>query len=95
MKRHNTIDDFKFKNDEVYLFHTDDPNCPGNSSLWALINEFDGYSLRIESYTTNLRTFTLWRPLPAIYRYCRLASRRELREFISNYAYYEVLQYCR
>ncbi len=95
MKKHDTIEDFRFKKDEVYLFHTDDPDCPGDSSLWALINEFDGDSLHIESYTTNLRTFTLWKPLPVKYRYCRLATRNELCEFISNYAYYEVLQSCR
>lgn len=95
MKKHNTIDDFKFKNEEVYLFHPNDPSCPNSTSLWALIFEFDGDSLRVESYTTDLRTFTLWKPLPPKYKYCRMATREELRQFISNYAYYEALQSCR
>lgn len=92
MKKHNTIDNFNFKNGEVYLLHTDDPDCPSDGSLWVLISESDEDSLRIESYSSNLRTFTLWKPLPTKYKYCRLATRVELREFISNYAYYEALQ---
>ena len=95
MKKHNTIEGFKFRKGEVYMLHTDNPDCPSDSSLWALISESDEEALRIESCSTNLRTFTLWKPLPAEYKYCRLTTRGELREFISNYAYYEALQSCR
>lgn len=95
MKKHNTIEGFKFKKGEVYMLHTDNPDCPNDSSLWALISESDEDALRIESCSTNLRTFTLWKPLPTEYKYCRLTTRVELREFISNYAYYEALQSCR
>lgn len=95
MKKHNTIDGFNFKNGEVYLLHANDPNCPSDGSLWALISESDEAALRVESCSSNLRTFTLWKPLPTKYKYCRLATREELREFISNYAYYEALQSCR
>ena len=91
MKKFGTTDNFDFRSGEIYLFHTDDPNCPSDSSLWAKIFEDN----RIEAYTTDLRTFTLWKPLPAKYRYCRLATREELRDFITGYAYYEALQSCR
>lgn len=92
MKKHNTIEGFKFRKGEVYMLHTDNPDCPSDSSLWALISESDEEALRIESSSTNLRTFTLWKPLPTEYKYCRLTTREELHEFISNYAYYEALQ---
>ncbi len=91
MKSYGTIEDFNFKNGEVYLFHTDDPNCPNDSSLWAQFFENN----RIEAYTTDMRTFTLWKPLPAGYKYFRQATREELRDFSTQYAYYEALQSCR
>lgn len=71
MKKHNTIEGFKFRKGEVYMLHTDNPDCPNDSSLWALISESDEDALRIESCSTNLRTFTLWKPLPTEYKYCR------------------------
>ena len=95
MRSHNTIGNYRFEKDEVYLFHACDPDCPSDSSLWALINDFDGNSLRIESSTTDLQTFVRWKPLPAKYRYCRPATRDELREFATAYAYSEALQSCR
>lgn len=88
MKSNRKIEDFKFKDGEVYLFHTDDPNCPSDSSLWAQFFENN----RIEAYTTDLLTFTLWKPLPTKYKYFRQATRQELRDFSTNYAYYEALQ---
>lgn len=53
MKKHNTIEGFKFRKGEVYMLHTDNPDCPNDSSLWALISESDEDALRIESCSTN------------------------------------------
>ena len=45
--------------------------------------------LSLESSSHNLRSFRHWHILPEEYRYCRRASRHELRDYISGLIYNE------
>ena len=74
---------------ELYLFHVSDPSCPPNESLWGVLDFVDGERLVLESYTLDQRCFVLWRTLPEAYRYCRRATREELRDYTYNIALYE------
>lgn len=74
---------------ELYLFHTTDPFCPASSSLWGVYDKCECGRIYLESSSRNQRTFRIWHSLPKHYRYCRLASRPELRDYIWNLSYCE------
>lgn len=78
-----------FRAGEVYLFHRSDSRCPGSSSLWGQYDKHYRGRLYLESSSHNLRTFRHWHILPEEYRYCRRASRHELRDYISGLIYNE------
>ena len=78
-----------FRAGEVYLFHRSDSRCPGSSSLWGQYDKQYRGRLYLESSSHNLRTFRHWHILPEEYRYCRRASRHELRDYISGLIYNE------
>lgn len=69
---------------DVYLFHATNPRCPNSSSLWAMIASQQGARVLLESSTEDQRRFSMWRPLAIRYRYCRLATRSELRDYMVN-----------
>lgn len=48
--------------------------------------------LYLESSSQDLQHFRFWHPLPWGYRYLRPANRRELRDYIFNFTYYECQQ---
>lgn len=73
-----------FKVGEVYLFHTDNPQCPDAESLWGLYDRHDGGSIFLESCSTDQKRFSKGRRLPAQYRFCRLSTRDELRDYMAN-----------
>ncbi len=73
-----------FKVGEVYLFHTDDPRCPDAESLWGLYDRHDGGSVRLESCSMDQKHFSKGRHLPEQYRFCRLSTRSELRDYMVN-----------
>ena len=79
-----TVKHCNFKVGEVYLFHTDDPRCPDTESLWGLYDRHDGNSIRLESCSTDQKNFSKDRRLPAQYRFCRLSTRGELRDYMVN-----------
>lgn len=68
-----------FKVGEVYLFHTDNPQCPDSESLWGLYDKHEGNSICLESCSLDQKHFSKGRCLPAEYRFCRLSTRDELR----------------
>lgn len=72
------------ESDELYLFHPSDPLCPAESSLWGLYDRSEEGVIYLEHSTTDQRHFQLWRRLPKHYRYCRLATRSELRDYMYN-----------
>lgn len=74
---------------EVYLFHSSDPSCPCDSSIWGVFDKMEGSTIYLESHSLDLRYFRLWSPLPIKFRYVRLATRSELRDYIYNLAAWE------
>ncbi len=83
-----TADD-AFESGELYLFHPTDPSCPASESLWGLFDKAAEGRLFLESSSSDLLCFDLWHPLPAEYRYGRLATRAELRDYAFALAAYE------
>ena len=76
------VDMAEFECGEVYLFHPTDLCCNAETSLWGLYGEStsDG-SVVLEAASRDLRQFRLWVCLPSAYRFCRQATRVELRDF--------------
>lgn len=79
-----------FKIGELYLFHTDDPRCPDAESLWGLYDRHDRGSICLESCSTNQKHFSKGRHLSEQYRFCRLSTRGELRDYMANSIYSEI-----
>ena len=79
----------QFEIGELYLFHRKNSRCPSISSLWGIFNGYKEGRLSLESSSHNLRSFRHWHILPEEYRYCRRASRHELRDYISGLIYNE------
>lgn len=74
---------------ELYLFHRTIPACPADSSLWGVFDKRADATLYLESSSTDLIHFTRWHPLPEGYRYCRRATRSELRDYTGNLSWTE------
>lgn len=79
-----TIEECRFCEGEVYLFHKSDSHCPADSSLWGTFNRYDEDGVHLEILTTDCAFFRYWRLLPASYRYCRLATHEEERYFFTE-----------
>ena len=76
----------------LYLFHRNDRRCPAADSLFGLIDTMSMGIIYLESSSRDLRRFRLWHRLPKHYRYHRLASRSELRDYLFNLACCECLE---
>lgn len=74
---------------ELYLFHRTDRRCPEDGSLWGVFDRCDGPVIRLESSSRDLFAFDMWHALPEGYRYFRLSTREELRDYASNLAWFE------
>jgi len=77
---------------EVYLFHRTDPDCPADGSLYGIFDKGTSDAIYLESSSLDLEQFRHWHRLAEDYRYCRPATRSELRDFIFNLACDECLQ---
>ncbi len=86
---HSNNNRLRFRTGEVYLFHPSLPHCPTKSSLWGVFDRTSSGVIPLESSSRDLQSFRLWHPLPAQYRYCRLATRTELREYVAALMWYE------
>lgn len=74
-----------FECGEVYLFSIDDPACPPENSLWGMFGHIsDTGSVWLEAATSDLICFRVGYELPPHFKFCRLASRGELRDFAFN-----------
>ena len=91
MKQQNRFNQ-SFIPGEVYLFHCTDPECPTDGSLYGIIDKETSDAIHLESSSSDLQTFRHWYRLAEDYRYCRMASRSELRDYIFNLACDECLQ---
>lgn len=66
---------------EVYLFHSTDRCCPADGSLWGIFDKKIGGEIYLESSSRDLFGFRYWHRLSRKYRYCRLSTRDELRDY--------------
>ena len=74
---------------ELYLFHCTEHSCTSSGCLFGIFDKEVSGIIYLESSSWDLRHFRLWHRLPQCYRYSRLATRSELRDYIFNLAYYE------
>lgn len=79
----NRIAETTFEEGEVYLFHSSDAACPAESSLWGVFGNRSRTQIFLESSAAaDLEHFVLYGLLPIDYRYCRMASRAEMRDYV-------------
>ncbi len=92
----NTTKDPRFTIGELYLFNRTSPACPAEESLWGVFDKKEGGTIYLESSSLDLKRFRVWHPLPVGYRYIRLATRAELRDYemqLSRYEYHMELRH--
>lgn len=78
------IQQISFKVGEVYLFHPANSQCPNEESLWGLYDKCEENTVYLETCSWDHRHFFRGQRLPVEYRFCRLATREELRDYIVN-----------
>lgn len=69
---------------ELYLFHCEESVCPAESSLWGVYDRREDGMIYLENSTLDHCHFRMWYPLPVSYRFYRLATRSELRDYMYN-----------
>ena len=74
---------------ELYLFHISDPTCPAASSLWGVFDYRKESKIFLETSSFDLMTFRYRHPLPASYRFLRLATRTEAMDYMYNLGAWE------
>lgn len=79
----------RFTEGEIYLFNRNDPTCPAEGSLWGVFDKRIEDTIYLESSSLNLQDFRKWHLLPIDYRFCRLATRSELRDYTANLSWFE------
>lgn len=89
MKKRKLTQATQFRIGDLYLFHTSNPRCPSSSSLWGFYDKRINGVIYLEHSSYNLHNFSLWHPLHTLYRYCRLATRNELRDYMYNLGWFE------
>lgn len=89
MKKRIICKKTKFRIGDLYLFHPNNPLCPPDESLWGFYDRTSMDNIYLEHSTINLQNFILYHILPKQYRFYRLATRSELRDYMYNLGYYE------
>lgn len=84
MKKRKLTANTIFRIGDLYLFHPNNPRCPAKTSLWGFHNKTSKGVIYLEHSTEDLRHFRLWHSLPQCYRYYRLATGDELRDYMYN-----------
>lgn len=74
----------RFESGELYLFHRGNKRDTSNDSLWGVFDKRIGKRIYLESSSGDLRHFRLWHPLPKCYRCRRLATRSEIRDYVTG-----------
>lgn len=80
---------FCLESGSLYLFHRTDRSCPPHGSLWGIFDKVAEGSVCLESSTLDMRSFRLWHAVDGSYRFCRLATPAELRDYVANLICYE------
>ena len=84
MKRRKLTPTSEFRLGDLYLFHPCNPLCPASSSLWGFYDKRIKGVIYLEHSSHNLHNFHHSHSLPKHYRYYRLATRSELRDYMYN-----------
>ncbi len=84
MKKRTYVHRSSFRIGELYLFHTNHPLCPSATSLWGFYDKTKDGSIILEHSTQDLHHFRLRHYLSKRYRYYRLDTRAELRDYMYN-----------
>ena len=84
MKRRKLTANTIFRIGDLYLFHPNNPRCPAKTSLWGFYDKTTNGVIYSEHSTEDLRHFRSWHRLPQCYRYYRLATCDELRDYMYN-----------
>ena len=95
MKKRIICSKSKFRVGDLYLFHTDNPLCPPEESLWGFYDMTSMDNIYLEHSTIDHNHFKLSHKLPKRYRFYRLATRSELRDYMYNLGVWEVMINCR
>ena len=82
MKKRRPISDAILRFGELYLFHSHNPHCPSESSLWGFFDKRINTIIYLEHSTLDLCNFKLCHKLPQKYKFYRLATRDELRDYM-------------
>ena len=88
-----SIDQIEFETGELYLFSTSEYNSSEEECLWGVFDKTEPAKVCLETSSRNMVTFKKFVNLPPEYRYCRLASRDELRDYTYNQGCYESRSY--
>lgn len=67
---------------ELYLFHPNSPHCPPSTSLWGFYDKTRNGRIYLEHSTLDLCHFQSWHKLSKRYRFYRLSTRDELRDYM-------------
>lgn len=78
-----------FEVGELYLFSDGESHAEGEGVLWGVFDTIERGCVMLESSSRDGYNFALWRSLPEEYRFCRLATRNELRDYFFNLALHE------
>ncbi len=87
MKKRKLTPATKFRIGDLYLFHTSNLCCPPQESLWGFYDKQINGIIYLEHSSHNLLHFRQRHPLSKRYRYYRLATRSELRDYMYNIGY--------
>ena len=79
----------EFQIGELYLFHPANKRCPPNTSLWGIYDNTKNGIIHLELHSVDLKHFRSRFILPKHYRFYRLATRSELRDFMYNLGYFD------
>lgn len=85
----------RFTMGELYLFHPTAADCPAEGALWGVFDKRSGDEILLESSSEDLHRFRTWHRLPDGYRFCRRATRAELRDYMFNLSLAESLPFGR
>ena len=94
------VEECHFRQEDVYLFgcslgFSDEKHMCDfydgkfDGMLWGCVDRCEDGWIRLESSTFDLNNYSFWHRLPQAYKYCRLATRRELACYMDNCGAYE------
>lgn len=93
MKKRRICSNAQFRIGDLYLFHPCNPFCPPEESLWGFYDRTSMDNIYLEHSTIDHNHFMLSHKLPKRYRFYRLATRSELRDYMYNLGVWETMYF--